>query len=244
MSLAKALESRYPAPAWALFHEVANGTGFGWTRHADAIAMGIWPSRGLEIHGLEFKANRADWLRELKDPKKAEDMSKYCDHWWLVTTEDGIAHIDEIPTEWGHLTLKGSRLHTVKAAPKRTAATLDKGFVAAVLRQAYDIANNSKRSQEKLDAMYRKGFEAAKDLNNAEAMRWKRDKEQAEKNIAEFEKASGLRIDNWDSADIGKAVKAYMALEGLKYREHMKQVAHSFTNTATTIENLLKELSQ
>jgi hypothetical protein len=61
----------YARPAWALFGNVRNTTGSGsrQERYADGIAVSLWPSRGLEIHGIEIKVDRQDWKRELADPE-------------------------------------------------------------------------------------------------------------------------------------------------------------------------------
>ena len=45
----------------------------------DAVIMSLWPSRGLELHGVEIKVSRADWKREAADPAKAEAIAAYCD---------------------------------------------------------------------------------------------------------------------------------------------------------------------
>ena len=66
-----ALARKFCAPEYALFYEVANATGSAATRSADAIAMGLWPSRGLYLQGFEIKVSRSDWLSELKNPAKA-----------------------------------------------------------------------------------------------------------------------------------------------------------------------------
>ena len=58
------LEAKYPPPAWLTLWEVRDATGYGASRSADAIAFGVWPSRGLSIVGFEIKSSRSDWLRE------------------------------------------------------------------------------------------------------------------------------------------------------------------------------------
>lgn len=134
--LRKALRRRYPAPGWALLFEVPNGTGGHKSRVADAVAMGLWPSRGLHLHGFELKAYRSDWLRELKNPKKAETVAQYCDLWWLVTEPD-VARVDEIPDAWGWLELqKGGKLRERKKALMRGGEPLSRSFLAALLRAA------------------------------------------------------------------------------------------------------------
>lgn len=132
-----ALRKRFAAPAWAYFEEVRNGTGFArkTTRTADALAMSLYPSRGLELHGVEVKVSRSDWQRELDDPEKAEEIGKYCDRWWLATGQKVVRDISEIPAAWGWLEVdaKGA-LKTRKEAPIRLAEPLDRLMLAAILR--------------------------------------------------------------------------------------------------------------
>ena len=72
------VDAYFAGPAWAVLHEVPNATGAGKVRTADAIAISLWPSRGLEIHGLEIKVSRSDWRRELKQPEKSVPIQRYC----------------------------------------------------------------------------------------------------------------------------------------------------------------------
>lgn len=43
-------------PEWVFIPEFGIGSD---NRRADAFAMGLWPSRGLQLHGFEVKVNRA-----------------------------------------------------------------------------------------------------------------------------------------------------------------------------------------
>lgn len=56
-----ALKRRYAQPECAVVFEVAQATGFSANRHLDAIAMELWPSRGLALHGIEIKVDLYDW---------------------------------------------------------------------------------------------------------------------------------------------------------------------------------------
>lgn len=84
-------------PAWAFVPKVRDAAGFSATRTIDAIAMSLWPSRGLELHGHEIKVSRSDWLRELKEPEKAEAFSSVVDRWWLVVSDAQIVAAGELP---------------------------------------------------------------------------------------------------------------------------------------------------
>jgi hypothetical protein len=136
-----ALRKAYPNTEYAIMFEVGNTTGSNVRRHADAIVMNLWPSRGLIIEGFEVKVSRSDWTRELKDPEKAELISRYCDKWWVVAPA-GIVHEHEVPALWGYKQVTdGGRIVTVKDAPRKTKeelTALDRGFVAAMLRRASD----------------------------------------------------------------------------------------------------------
>ena len=118
MTLVAALEERYPTTAYAVLPEVQNATGHASSRTADALVIGYWPSRGMEIEGFEAKASRTDWLRELKDPSKAEVFFRHCAKWWIVETTADIVKLDELPPKWGLLQLTNNKLKTlVKAEP-------------------------------------------------------------------------------------------------------------------------------
>jgi len=53
------LQKRFPSEEYACLPQVRNATGYSSViRTADAIAMSLWPSRGLDLHGFEFKSLR------------------------------------------------------------------------------------------------------------------------------------------------------------------------------------------
>lgn len=122
------------------------------TRSADAIAMSLWPSLGLELHGFEFKVSRADWLRELKDPRKAETFKRYCDRWWLVAGSSAIVRPGELPNGWGMLVLQGDRLVRLADAPRLDPQPVTRPFLAALLRRADEARSIADAAQEASEA--------------------------------------------------------------------------------------------
>ncbi|MBS3648711.1 hypothetical protein KEU06_08725 [Pseudaminobacter sp. 19-2017] len=139
----KAALRRYFNPReYALMFEVSNGTGANARRHADAVVMNLWPSRGLLIEGFEIKVSRSDWRRELSLPEKAEAVAQYCDKWWIVSPEN-IVQAHELPALWGHMeVLPNGSLRVKKPAPKKnldTVTPLNRNFVAAMLRRASEV---------------------------------------------------------------------------------------------------------
>lgn len=137
-SIFSLLQKRYPANEYALMKEVRDAAGFGASRSADYIAVNLWPSRGLSINGIEEKRFRSDWLSELKKPQKAENIFKYCDYFWLLTCDDSVAKLDEIPITWGWLSIKGEKIYVKKEAPQLQPIQLTRNFLCAMLKRAVD----------------------------------------------------------------------------------------------------------
>lgn len=191
--LREALRKRYPMPEWVLMEEVRDAAGFQSNRSADAIAMNTWPSRGLEINGFEIKASRSDWLRELKDPAKAEAIAAYCDRWWIVAVSD-IVKPDELPVGWGLLELKpNGSLREIRLAPKREdVKLLNRTFVAAMMRRCGQI--DERRVQSALEAAKKEHEKYWKDWATNEATRRARRYEEQKAMIDGLEKATGIEI--------------------------------------------------
>lgn len=128
-----ALRTRFCAPEWATAFEVGERTG-GSSRRADCVAMNCYNSRGLEIHGVEVKAHRADWRRELKNPDKAEQgVFRYCDRWWIAAPK-GLVQPEELPENWGLLEFENGNLTQRVKAGKLSPIAPDKSFMASFLR--------------------------------------------------------------------------------------------------------------
>lgn len=256
MGIRDALFKRYPAPAWALFFEVHNTTGYGRSRSADALAMGLWPSRGLELHGFEFKDDRGDWRNELKNPAKAETIAKYCDYWWLVAGNTNVVKdVQEIPAGWGYLLLKGQRLMTMKVAPKQEATPVTRGFLAAILRRQHESIIEAPEVQAKIESIKKDLEVREKDNWSFEARENTRKLERLEKAVAEFEKTAGVTINQWNAGRIGDAVREVMNCQSLidksedsisRAREVKAMLTKSLEGLEGDIQRLtyVKELAQ
>ena len=84
------LQGTFSAPAYITLEEVRDATGFDGHRTADAMAISLYRSRGKSLWGFEFKVSRNDWLKELKQPEKAESIMRYCNYWGLVVPNKNI----------------------------------------------------------------------------------------------------------------------------------------------------------
>lgn len=134
LAIQKAVQEKFCQPAYATFFEVSSATGLDRKRYADALVFSLYPSRGLERIGFEFKVSRADWLSELRSPEKAENISQYCDRWYVVSVE-GVIEPGELPPTWGHMIFKSGRLKTVVAAPEKGCIEPSREFMAAIMRR-------------------------------------------------------------------------------------------------------------
>lgn len=211
-----ALRSRYAGHEWAAFYEVGNGTGMAATRRCDCVAMCLWPSKGLHLHGHEVKASRSDWLKEIQDPSKAEAFAQHCHYWWVVALR-GIVKPDEMPPTWGLMELSPSGNLRVKSAPAiRSDCSLDYGFLAAILRRASEANVNEKMLRDARNSGYDDGYaKGRKDEERSQnsvrggmadaAIRIKQ-------SVARFEEASGLKIDTYGAGRIGDAVRRVIAI--------------------------------
>lgn len=130
-----ALMKAYAAPSHRIFFEVSNDTGTRASRWIDAVAVGIWPSTGHEVIGIEIKVSRSDWQREMKEPAKAQTLMRYCTRWYLACP-DGLVKPDELPATWGMLVLKDGAIKTKVTAKLLEPDPLTPGFMMAVLRNA------------------------------------------------------------------------------------------------------------
>lgn len=206
--LVDALATRYASPAWAFLPDVANGTAGYKGRTADAIAMSLWPSRGLELHGFEVKVSRGDWLRELKNPEKADGIVTHCHRWWIVVGDDKIIQQGELPPTWGLLSPHGQGLRCRVEAPLLAVEPLDIPMLAAIFRRITQVMIPTHSINDRLRGEFDRGHKAGEQSGNRELQAYERLK----KDVAEFEAAVGMTIQDssWHAVDAtttGRAVK-------------------------------------
>jgi hypothetical protein len=239
-----ALRERFAAPAFAFFPHVRNQTGYARTvRTADAVAMSLFPSRGLHITGVEIKSSRGDWRRELDDPSKAEEIAQHTDFWVLAVGDRDIVQPGELPPNWGLLAPAGKGLKMF-VEPKLLGerdARISRTFLAAILRRAMEdspteaainaavqIAVDEARAQEREGAALR----AKRDETNHQ-----RDARDLRQMIADFEKASGISISRtWEAGRIGDAVRA------LQRNPHTDHLANQLDEGARALTRAAEEV--
>jgi len=120
--------------------KVRSCAGFDAPRTADFMAMDLWLSKGLALHGHEVKVSRSDWLTELKQPEKAGEFIPFMDYWWLVVSDPAIVKDGELPDGWGLMVVAGSRLRVKHWAPRLTPLELPRKMIAPLLRATANTA--------------------------------------------------------------------------------------------------------
>jgi hypothetical protein len=227
------LRQRYCPKEWALLEEVRNRTGYGKEeRYADAVAMNLYPSRGLEVLGFEIKVSKSDWKRELALPDKSAPIQKYCDRWFIVAPE-GIVDKNSLPKAWGLMepNKAGTQLVTRVEAPPLQAVPLDRAFVASVLRNANEAFEHRLKTETLQSEAYARGKKEGEERYVREHKLGMGDLEQRlnaalseagthKRAIQEFERKSGIHINSFDGPKLGEAVYALMRFGGRGYNSN------------------------
>lgn len=230
---------RYPRAEYAFMEEVCEDV-IGGKRRADAMVLNFWSSRGRELQGFEVKSYRGDWLREKKDPSKAEALARYCDRWWIVDdSEEDIVKKEELPPTWGLLVRRGKKLVQVVAASKLTPTDRPWSFVCSLVR----------RAQDHTAALERQAVLGAKDearaeliAKHTEAIQGLHQRIEAEKKrFEEIEEKLGVKINRWACTpeQLGAAVE-FIRMGGAEGLERqVLQRLRSFESGAQAIVELL-----
>lgn len=217
MTLTGLVQQAYPSPEWAVFFEVANATGFGARRRADAIALGVWPSRGHAVVGFEFKDDRRDWLREKKNPAKGDVIAAHCDCWWVVAGSDGVVQVDELPEPWGlYVANKDrTRLRTLKPCQPfldRDKAVMRRSFVAAMLRKVSETTVPRLEVQRQVDEAVKLALSRTRDVREVDDLRRIVEEQRAVFDV--FKAATGVDMRGWQgSTKIAAAVNAVLNMD-------------------------------
>lgn len=199
------IATRHERPEWALFEQVANGTGWHGRRYADAVAMNLYPSRGLVLHGFEVKVSKGDWKRELAQPEKSGDIQQYMDFWWIVAPPD-VVDVHELPVTWGLYEAKGRGLRVVKKAPQLVKPKkLDREFAAALIRRAGEASAESLRAHVAKETMRvrKEAEQSVKDELDSRSRHYT----ELHAKVKLFQEQSGIDINgSWGRAKLGAAI--------------------------------------
>ena len=241
------LARKHAAPEWAYFTHVRNTTGFSRkVRTADAIAMSLWPSRGLELHGFEVKVARGDWLKEMRTPAKAEAIGQFCHRWWLVTSP-GIVQAGELPPSWGLIEPHTRGLTVKKQAERMDAKPPTMAFLSGLLRKAGETMVPLDSIKDQLAERYKAGQDAA----GWQSKTLKENHKRLVAIVNVFEKASGVKIASYGGEEtarqMGEAVKFFTRNRGdlaQKLRMARNHVKGLIEQMEKVIEEFEKDVDQ
>ena len=223
-----ALAAKYKAPEYAFLTEVRNSVGFsGKVRTADAMAMSLWPSRGLYMTGFEVKVSRADWKKELEQPEKAEELAQFC-KMWFIACPDKMIDKDEVPPGWGLIHVKeDGGLRYVKPAPEHEAIEPSWMLFASLMRDVTETWVPQSLVDQRVEAAVKERIGRRIETEGYEMKEAKRQMEKMRANIAAFEAESGIKIDRYSdyfNKEIGAAVAAFRRWHGVPHEE-LRQIA-------------------
>ena len=243
MTLRTLIRQAYPSPEWAVFFEVSNATGSRATRRADAVAVGVWPSRGHQVVGFEFKEDRRDWLRELKNPAKADTIAAHCDTWWVVAGSDGIVRLEELPSPWGLCVASKNRvkLNVVKPSvpfAERDTSTMRRSFVAAMLRKVTETMTPNSEISVVVDAAVKDALARERTHRDQIGQTVEDKLKNLQRCIETFQTTSGVNIRDWHGPEtIGIAVKAVLNSNG--HRRALEGTLQSLSAASNAVQAAL-----
>lgn len=185
--------------------QVNDRAGFA-RRRLDAVVLDTWPSKGLELHGLEIKVTRQDLRRELQDLSKFEEMAKSLDRFSIVAAPK-VATLDMLPDKWGLYIPDGrgglrARRKPLQLWNERNDGVVSRSFMAAFVRALLSRSTDD----EALRAEYKRGYDRGKLEGSREVDRVENREQRLRLRIEEFEEASGIDIDSYKAERIGQAV--------------------------------------
>lgn len=232
-----ALRAKYQEPEWALLFEVRNQTGFSsnTVRTADAVAVNLYPSKGMYLHGFEVKRTRQDLMNDLRNPDKHKEIAGNCHFWWLIVADESIIKDGELPERWGLMVPRGKNLIIRKQAPLREHNGLPMKFVGSLLRSALHVSPAKAEIKAAVDREVENAQNRWKENHKYDLSRLNNAHGALKDAIREFEEASGVKIDTFRGRRVGEAVKFVMSggLEGVNEKlDQLKSTAEQIITLA------------
>jgi hypothetical protein len=242
------------AGEYGFMRHVRNDSGFNANRTFDGVSVGLWPSRGHDIHVYEVKVSRSDWKKELAKPDKAEDAAKIADRFSVVAPR-GVVELSEVPATWGYIEASGGveesedmdgmtvrrvvgrKLRTVRAAPllrdpKDCRGPIPRGLLVCMLRAAGAVPDPLPASQRQIDLAVYKAIQEERERVRRQA---EQEQARADKNLATlqaFASAAGFHA-AWSDPQRARD-------EGLKYLAALQSAANP-VNVAKRLEHVVAE---
>lgn len=200
----EALMKKYQEPEWYLGFEVGNSCGSDCKRHADAIAVCAYPSRGFLSIGFEVKVSRSDLKHELDNPAKCEAIYQHVNEWYLVVPK-GLTKDMPIPEPWGIIEYSEKGLRRKKNAQHHE-AKITAGFMLGFIRGRQRIENiQIKNMEEDQRKQIQREFEWKYSMGRMKDL--EKDLKNLKEQIKKVEDAVGYPLTHYCTDDYIKILK-------------------------------------
>lgn len=232
-----ALTSRWPDSEYLSIDEAPQSSDRSG-RKLDRLVISLWRSRGLEIDGIEIKVTRSDWLRELREPAKADWWHTRVHRFWIAAPPD-VVKLDELPTGWGLLVVKDGRTRQARRPAKSTPVPLTWPQTVGLMRATADAGQAALWRAEQRG--YDRGFEIAKREveggRGYEVLQAKH--QQLVEAVREFEATTGLRLSGAHAVTpLAEAVRTVM-----DWSTSPETIARRITSSAAECSRVVDQLS-
>ena len=233
----QALSEVYAPSEWYLSFEVGNSTGSNCRRHADAVAVNAYPSKGFEIRGFEIKVAKSDLKKELEDGDKSDAVAKFCDYWFLVAPK-GLADDFTLPVTWGLIEYENGKLRQKIKPTRIEKIPPTAGFMCAMLRgrERHMEATARQIADSRAEEIKRNALWMVK--NDSEELKL------LEKKLAEIHEKTGIELNKWTPTDdIIQKLKNASALNVIARNvKHLEYDAKRFFEIAEKIKGAVDEM--
>lgn len=204
---------------YAFLTHVRNKAGFDAQVTVDAVAMSLWPSRGLTIDVFEVKVSRSDWLREIGKPAKAEAACKMGDRFWVVAPR-GVVEDGELPPTWGLMEVHGRKLRVVKHAPllhgdpNTRARNVTRDLLVGFLRATEGAVPKPEPAPitlAEIQGAYDRGYEEG--IKHRD--QWRKRALEAEEALHRFERITGISVTGSGRTDAERITRVAQAVRAV-----------------------------
>jgi hypothetical protein len=233
---------------YAFLRQLRNAAGFEASRTFDGAAVSLWPSRGFELHIFEVKTARSDWLRELKDPGKAEDACSIAERFSIVALK-GVIQVEELPSTWGYIEVSstGQSLRTVKAPPllhkKARRETFPAGLVISMLRASGAVPGRGTVEETRLREEFYRGRNEGREQAEATAKHHRDRLDELEQAVAIFVRNSGFQVVPSQHQDMAAIVHDALRIKAAFADEnHADRVQMRLTSLVAQLERAAAEV--
>ncbi len=248
------LSKKYPSPQYAFLSQVRNHTGWinreHGTRTADAMALSLWPSRGLHLEGFELKISRSDWQHELKQPQKAEGIVEFCDYFTLVISDISIIDIGEVPKTWGIKALQHGTIKTIRESPMLQAKPMDRAFLCGFMRNVAESTASMYTPTAEVDSIVKERVAATIEYEIKKSNMKSEQYDKLIDNLRKFKESSGLDLEQmqyaWraDPEKLGEAVKMVMDGEHRRLKERLIYLQQTASNILLDIDKQIQKMDE